>query len=649
MTNAKIPLLLCIITVFFYCALVDMAYASISTNDEQKMLYISEVHGMGGDSTTWAGSDNLLNRKMSPSYQLGSGGLTQTVFPGASQALETVKSSIIVGLNTYVTGVSGFLKTNNYSSARVDWFFNFQDSGDSNAAKKVYLPLVIYPDGKTRNLGWRIVSSTPRVLYYIYRSKGTEDNLPAGWSYPDGGVLYKYVLDQNYSIISSTSINTGGRYDPPATPEGDSAVNPNAGLELMITEVAKTEMKDKSALFAIADYSRRVSPYYECNGSGDCTAVVSVESLSRSLNVADVCTGLNDQLGGSTYNNTGRVGYTLEYKAERYFIEPEGNYSLTASSTGYTVSPMTQDFNKTITVNNSQNAATLAYTIIDPFSTNALYDFRSDTVNNLPCNRYLYAGWQCVQAPVTVNSPVTSWAFSAPSPDGYYRFYPSNIQDGYPGVVRWRIFSPSGSCIRFDTYKYTQSQVPVSVYGYNSCGDWGCDFKQCSCWYANNSPFYQYACSCPYYNYAWWNGGSWITKTFPYCTTPSSDGFMCFDTNPFNCEYGCTSLSLSISSVMQNVWIKNGIQMMYPRWWDGNGHVYSWDGEQVCIGDRDFNEWRPLVFGYANGVFVPQYQWTYGVLNCKYSCYQVCYAYDPYNARGYKAAYGAYWNYYQNW
>src|SRR5208337_4300698 len=138
------------------------------------------------------------------------------------------------------------------------------------------------------------------------------------------------------------------------------------------------------------------TPYYACDADGNFTAVVSVESLSRALNVADACTGPNDPLGGGKYNNTGRIGYTLQYQSERYLVEPDGNYTSTAASTGYTVSPMTQDFNKTVTVDNSQNAEALIDTIINPFPVNDnLYDYTNDTANNLPCNQYIYAGVQC--------------------------------------------------------------------------------------------------------------------------------------------------------------------------------------------------------------------------------------------------------------
>lgn len=504
----------------------------------------------------------------------------------------------------------------------------------------------------------RVITSTPRVLYYIYHSLGTEDNLPAGWSYPDGGVLYKYVLDQNFAIISSTTVNTGGRYDPPATPEGDSVLNPNSGLELLISEVAVPEMANKGAIFSVIDYSRRVTPYYVCDADGNCKAIVSVESLSRELNVADVCTGPNDPLGGSKYSNTGRVGYTLQYQAERYLVEPDGNYTLTASSTGYTVSPMTQDFNKTVIVDNSQNTETLIDTIINPFPANDnLYDYTNDMVNNLPCNEYIYAGSQCAQAPITVNTPLTTWTFSAPSLDGIYKFYTSDEQSGYPGVTRWRIFNPAGQCVRFDAAKYVQMSGYVPDYGsfgatyLNNvsvscpCSPSG-DGLSCTCPTPDPS-----TCSCD----EWANCGCGTFNDVSYsCPAPLSSAppgqCGCDDSGNCGCtpgSLGCVdakgnSLTINYGWTPGSVWVEGiGVRLWYPG---GFGVVYAFDGTEICAGSEDFNEHiNSQEFGRAEYMFAAS---GYNFLSCKNSCYQLCGG-PWFNYMGW--AYGSIWNYYQNW
>lgn len=378
--------LACILAVSF----LDNAYSAVSKGDTTKVLFVSESHGQGGDSVTWKSSQDFIAKKLNAVYQMGNLGLTQTTFASASQALDTVNSNLF-NISSYTSAMASYLRDNNYSNGKVDWYYTFTDTSD-NEQKKIYLPLSIYPDGSVKNLGARIITASPKILYYIYRSKGTEDALPAGWSYPDGGILYKYVLDTSFNAISSSTVDTGGRYDPPLTPEGDSAINPNTGLELMIAEVVKPEMENKGAIFSIVDYARRVSPVYDCDDQGNCLARVSVESLSR---IARSYCG-----GGYKYSNTGRTGYTLSYAVERYFVDESGNYTMVASSTGYSVSTQQKDFSYSIVTPNKPDY----YDIINPINGDIIYRFNNDTVNSLPCDRYIYAGTPCAQSPINTNT-----------------------------------------------------------------------------------------------------------------------------------------------------------------------------------------------------------------------------------------------------
>jgi hypothetical protein len=364
------------------------AHSAAVKGDAMKILFISETHGLGGDNVTWKSSYNFMPQNINVAYQLGSLGLTQTTFASASQALNAVNNSLALKLGPYVIAMASYLKDNGYNNGRFDWYYSFTDAGDNNKQKKAYLPLIIYPDGNIRNIGARVIVSTPEILYYVYRSKGTEDNLPANWSYPDGGVLYKYVLDQNYNIISSSAADMNGRYDPMAAPEGDATFNPNAGLEMLIKEIAVPDMKNTGALFSIVDYARRVAPVYDCDEQGNCTARVSVRSDVRRY---------YPDVSGGCYTTKGAIGYTLSYQSERYFVEPSGSYALTATSTGAAIA-QPREFAKTVPVGFTPDF----YQIIDPFNTYNLYRFDKDTVNNLTCDRYVYAGQMCRQSPVEV-------------------------------------------------------------------------------------------------------------------------------------------------------------------------------------------------------------------------------------------------------
>ncbi len=369
------------------------SYGTVSKADTMRTLVISESHGLGGSHAIWRSSDDLMAKNINVAHQLGNLGLTQTTFTTASQALNAVNSRLTQNfgqdLNLFVRAMASFLISNGYNHGRFDWYFSFIDAGDNNEQKKIYLPLIIHSDGNIRNLGARIIASTPRILYYIYHSRGVEGGLPPEWSYPNGGILVRHVLDQNFSIISTTTTDTGGRFDPPVTPlEGDVVLNPNAGLELLIQEVAVPDMQNKNAIFSIVDYARRPEPVWDCDAQGNCVARVSVESTRRQF-APDV--------GGGCYSNAGRIGWTISFQVERYFVEPSGRHNLTAISTGASVA-QPRDFAKTVPLGRTPDF----WEIIDPFHTFNIYRFNNDTVNNLLCNNYVHGGWMCNQAPIQV-------------------------------------------------------------------------------------------------------------------------------------------------------------------------------------------------------------------------------------------------------
>ncbi|MFO0753571.1 MAG: hypothetical protein U0411_09645 [Thermodesulfovibrionales bacterium] len=353
-----------------------------------KTLFIAESYGVSAGSTSWKSAETYLTKKVNAAYSLGVGDVSQTTFSSASSAISTLENALSSLVDAYSDKVAAHLGSESYAFARVDWFYSFYDAGDSNTLKKAYLPLIIYPDGRVRKMGMRVVASTPSILYYIYMSKGTGEDLPEDWTYEDGGVLYKYVLDQDFALISSSQVDTGGRYDPPETPEGDSVIDPDSGLKLLISEVVKGEMVDKSALYSIIDYSRRITPLWDCDGRGNCIARITVESETREY--AKKC-------GKSpTYENKGRIGYTLQYQSERYYVSTDGGYTMTASSTGETVAPKEDPFDWLM----EREEEPSYEQVIDPFKGLTLYDFTNDTYNNLPCAYYLYAGAECAQAPL---------------------------------------------------------------------------------------------------------------------------------------------------------------------------------------------------------------------------------------------------------
>ncbi len=359
-----------------------------------------------------------------PGYQLGNGGVSQTIFPTSTDALNAFS-----GLypTSFVANVAGYLKSNRYVYGRVDWLYNFTDQGDGNTLKALYLPVIVYPDGQVRNLGMRVVSFTTQILYFVYHSLATDASLPASWTYPDGGHLYEWVLDKNLNAISGpTDTNTGGAYD-----ESAPGSNNNDGLVNLIRNVVSPQITNYTALYAIVDYARSVSPVWDCDSNGKCTAEVFVDSSSRTVhdNQCWQQTTPNNPFGPQTPVNTllsewytyecaGAKGYGLQYTSDRFIVMPypctptSCTYSQTASSTGYDISPIvasqtgspvgstpksTVTFDNTIPLSSSSVPAT---EMADPFGTSTMYDYTNDTTNNLPCSHYIYNNAQCMQVPV---------------------------------------------------------------------------------------------------------------------------------------------------------------------------------------------------------------------------------------------------------
>jgi hypothetical protein len=402
-----------------------LASDSPSARHIQKILFIVETVS-GADTATWKDSAANTSSLLTTQYYLGNNGVSDTIFPSASGALNAFAT---LDVSDYVTEVSGYMKLNGYAYARVDWFYNFTDAGDSNTPKQVYLPLLVYPDGNVRNMGMRVITVAPRVLWFQYYSLSSDSTLPAGWAQPKAGILDEYVLDQSLTItIKSMQVPVvpPGAYDPPPPGTG---VDPDQGLELLVKNVVVPEMTNYGAVYAIVDYSRSLQAQYDCyinnkpTGttcdtspcSGDCIARVSVNSTARTdyTNQCELPVTTTDPITGDTtttytllwtnqtYENKGFTGYTVVYQADRYIVDPSGNKQYTATSKGTMMNPFSAPtFDKTIPL----PSGNLGNIIIDPFWTSSFYDFTNDPVNFLPSDHYVYGtptGQPGMQAPIT--------------------------------------------------------------------------------------------------------------------------------------------------------------------------------------------------------------------------------------------------------
>lgn len=93
--------------------------------------------------------------------------------------------------------------------------------------------------------------------------------------------------------------------------------------------------------------------------------------------------------GNGTYINAGQIGYEVQSMVNRYFVTPDGQYSLVGTVTSTSQAPV-QSYSKTVNLPQGADAVSYANVIIDPFLTTQLYDYMNDTVNGLPPAAYVY-------------------------------------------------------------------------------------------------------------------------------------------------------------------------------------------------------------------------------------------------------------------
>ncbi len=93
--------------------------------------------------------------------------------------------------------------------------------------------------------------------------------------------------------------------------------------------------------------------------------------------------------GAGTYTNSGEIGYEVLSMVNRYFVTPDGQYSLVGTVTTTSQAP-TQAYSKTVSLPQGASAGSYADIVINPFLTNQLYDYMTDSVNGLPPAAYVY-------------------------------------------------------------------------------------------------------------------------------------------------------------------------------------------------------------------------------------------------------------------
>lgn len=280
--------------------------------------------------------------------------------------------------------------------------------------------VLIDSTGRERYADVKLLDEAPQTLYVSYTPKKVAEGLPNGFAYPDAGKIKWNMMDSSGNAISAiTTIDVNGAYDEPTAQvdapdplpagctrnpdDGQVACDPDYGLKCLINNQSDpgcpTAYKDVRQLIedtapaaTIVDYTRKVQPIYEDVDNGDGTST-SVAKTAVSIDTRTWKAGrpffFISPAGGTTFSETGSYGFELLLQTERYRVDNDLSYMNLGIKQKVVMSP-SQSFAKTVVPPPGAICAAYTYKIIDPYETNEVYDWRYDTVNHLPPEKYTY-------------------------------------------------------------------------------------------------------------------------------------------------------------------------------------------------------------------------------------------------------------------
>lgn len=270
----------------------------------------------------------------------------------------------------------------------------------------------------------KLISDIPTFVYIAYTPKTVMAGLPQTWAYPDAGKYKWNLVDKNFNNLTAfTLVDTNGAYDEPIAQtvkpytspypsgcsidtedaSGDMVCDPDYALKCLINKTSDagcptaysdilTLIDEYGADGAFIDYSRQLQPVFDTVDNGDGTT----SEVARVAVSIDTRTWVKGKIyffisptGGASFKETGRNGYTLLNQVDRYGVQMDGSYDFMNTNTTTTISP-TQNFSKSVTPPKGAKCINYGFSIIDPFTTNTVYDWRNDTVNSLPQSAYTY-------------------------------------------------------------------------------------------------------------------------------------------------------------------------------------------------------------------------------------------------------------------
>lgn len=288
------------------------------------------------------------------------------------------------------------------------------------APKILVWQVMVDTTGRVRYGKSRLIDESPLYVYAVYTPKAVAEGLPDGWAYPNAGTIQWQMVDAEMLAATPIQIiDVNGAYDAPNATEnqapplpagcsvgGDGLVscNPDFGLECFINKQSHpdcptgykdvmTLIDENGAAGAFVDYGRKLQPVYDDvespPGSGN---YVGVARVAVSVTARKWVPGRRyffiSKGGNARYLNSGSVGYELLNQVDRYRVDIDGFTQKIGINVSTTISP-TLTYSKSVALTRTDKCIDYQYKIIDPLHTLTVYDYRNDTVNNIPVDKYI--------------------------------------------------------------------------------------------------------------------------------------------------------------------------------------------------------------------------------------------------------------------
>jgi len=341
-----------------------------------------------------------------------------------------VLSDATAQLNAAMVPGSAFItnmKTYMNQMGATDAIFSFRQRvhvQGNPTAKTVQYRVMIDAFGMYRYDSPEIISDIPSFVYLSYTPLKVAAGLPQSWQFPNAGnYTWNLVNSSLGNLTTPATVLTNGAYDEPVAQttmpytlpypngcsidtndvSGQMVCDPDYALNCLINKTSDagcpaaysdvmTLMNNTGADGAFVDYGRTLQPVYVAvtDGDGNVTSnpVVAVSIDTRTWHVGKRFFFISPG-GGTTFSETGSYGFQLMNQVDRYQVSPTGSYLFMGTKSSITISP-TQSFFKTVSVPPGSHCVNYGFNVIDPFSTTQVYDYRNDTVNNLPQSDYIY-------------------------------------------------------------------------------------------------------------------------------------------------------------------------------------------------------------------------------------------------------------------